>query len=90
MLHSPHTLLLLLLLPLPPPLRQLLLDNSVWHHQLDGQADVLHEREVMRRGRGMKQEEDKRRAGGVAQQKGRLVPMIYSRNGTDGGAGNKG
>lgn len=73
----------------PLPLRKLLLGNSVWHRQLDGQTDVLHEREVMQRGRGMKQEEDKGRACGGAQQEGRLVPMIYSRNGTDGGAGNK-
>lgn len=38
----------------------------------------------------MKQEEDKGRACGGAQQEGRLVPMIYSRSGTDGWAGNKG
>lgn len=37
----------------------------------------------------MKQEEDKGRACGGAQQEGRLVPMTYSRNGTDGWAGNK-
>lgn len=52
----------------PPPLRQLLLDNSVWHRQLDGQTEVLHEREVMQRGRGMKQEEG--RAAGRSRKEG--------------------
>lgn len=62
----------------PLPLRQLLLDNSVWHRQLDGQSDVLHEREVMQRGRGMKQEEDKGRAcgRGAAERKARAYDIF--------------
>lgn len=55
------------------PLRRLLLekqlDNSLRHRQLDGQTEVLHEREVMQRGntgdeRGVKQE-DKGQASGA-------------------------